>query len=70
MTPIEEVLKKLWENDDSVPAAIDFRCTELDWFSRGIKDNIVAYVTAKVLGAGRAEVFLQTTINKGEIDEL
>ena len=68
MEAIEKVLKELWENDDSVPVAVQFRCTELDWFSQGIKDNIVAYIAAKVLGMERTEVYLQTTINKGEIE--
>ena len=68
MEAIEKVLKELWENDDSVPAAVQFRCTELDWFSQGIKDNIVAYIACRVLGTGRTEVFLQITINKAEVE--
>ncbi len=51
-----------------MPAAVSFRFTELDWFSQGIKNNIVAYIACKVLGAGRTEVFLQTTINEEEVE--
>ncbi len=48
------VLKSLWENDDSVPAADNHRCTELDWFSQGVKDNVVMHIANEVFGEEEA----------------
>jgi len=69
MKKLEELLVKLWNSDNSVPAAVHYRCTELDWFSGGIKDNVVAYIAAKILGIERAEELLDVRIHKGELND-
>ncbi len=48
-------LQELWNNDDNVPPAANFRCTELDWFSGGIKDNVVKHIANEVLGKKKSE---------------
>ncbi len=53
-----QVLKSLWENDDSVPDAANYRCTELDWFSQGIKDNVVRHIANEVFGEEEASKIL------------
>ncbi len=47
---LKQILKELWNNSDYVPAAYSFRCTELDWFSESIKNNVVAYIAVRLLG--------------------
>jgi len=41
---LKKILKTLFENNDEVPNDWEPRCRELDWFSSGIKDNIVAFI--------------------------
>ena len=60
---LEKILIVLWENDDAVPTPFSSRCSELDWFSSGIKDNIVSYIAIEVLGKDRAEELLGVKFN-------
>ena len=55
---LEETLKELWNNDDNVPTPYSTRCSELDWFSNGIKDNIIAHIAIKVFGLDEAKELL------------
>lgn len=56
-----QVLQELWKDDNSVPGADNFRCTELDWFSQGVKDNIVKHIANEVFGEAKAEDILGST---------
>ena len=55
---LEIILKELWDNDESVPAPVSTWCSRLDWFSQGIKDNILAYIAIEVLGKDKAKKLL------------
>jgi hypothetical protein len=54
-----KILKELWDNDGTVPDADNTRCTELDWFSQGVKDNVVRYIANELFGEERAEILLE-----------
>lgn len=55
-----KVLKKLWDNNDTVPGVASMRCTGLDWFSQGVKDNVVKYIANEIFGEERAGVILES----------
>ena len=56
---LKTVLKELWDDDDSVPEASTSRCCGLDWFSSGVKDNVVAHIMIKIFGLEEAKKLLQ-----------
>lgn len=53
-TKLRKVLVELWDNDDEVPDAVTRRCTELNWFSGGVKNNIIAHIAIEVFGKEEA----------------
>ncbi len=55
---LKKVLKELWDEDDSVPDPASSRCTGLDWFSQGIKDNVVCHIANEVFGEQKAKEIL------------
>lgn len=55
---LKEALKALWNNDNDVPASNTSRCVELNWFSCGVKDNVVAYIAIEVFGLEEAKKIL------------
>ena len=58
MEILKKVLIELWNNDEDVPATFTSRCTGLDWFSEGVKNNVVAYIAVKVFGVQQARELL------------
>jgi len=58
MKKLMKVLKELWDNDDEVPTPYTSRCAELNWFSQGIKNNVVAHIAIEVLGLEEAKKLL------------
>ena len=47
---LKQILIELYNENDSVPAASSTRTTGLDWFSEGVKNNVVAYIALKIFG--------------------
>lgn len=55
---LKKALLAVWENDDHVPDSDNGRCTGLDWFSQGVKDNVVAYIAIEAFGLEEARNML------------
>jgi len=54
-----KVLTELWINDENVPTPYTHRCAGLNWFSQGIKNNVVAHIAIEVLGLEEAKKLLE-----------
>lgn len=56
------ILKQQWgDNSGYVPTPSNYRCAELDWFSEGIRENILATIAIVVFGKTQSENLLNAT---------
>jgi len=67
---LEPILKDLWDNDDDVPTVANYRCSELNWFSSGIKDNVVASIAVTLLGKEQAEKLLEERLDADSLKKI